>query len=98
VKKFPLSYGTFLSGRLWRDLPIDYLRREVSGAGRVFPRGRCWRRGWKQDRADPHARERALNIAREHPPAGVFPAEAIAKIQEVLESIGDTSCPECPLD
>jgi len=43
------------------------------------------------------ARERALNIARKHPPAGVFPDEAIAKVQEVLESIGDT-CPGCPPD
>jgi hypothetical protein len=37
LKEFPLPYSTFLGGRLGRDLPIDYLRREFGGAGRAFP-------------------------------------------------------------
>jgi hypothetical protein len=55
----------------------------------------CEDHGWMQDRADPHARERAFTIARKHAPPGVPPEEARAAIVEVLESIGD-SCPECP--
>ena len=55
----------------------------------------CEEHGWMQDRADPHARERALDIARQDPPAGVCAQTAAAAITEVLDSIGDT-CPECP--
>ncbi|RXH23028.1 hypothetical protein XH94_37210 [Bradyrhizobium zhanjiangense] len=55
----------------------------------------CEEHGWAQDRADPHARERALDIARRDPPPGISPAEAVAEVRDVLESIGDT-CPECP--
>jgi hypothetical protein len=47
-----------------------------------------------QDRADPHAWERA---ARGDPPAGVSPDAAAAEVRDVLNSIGDT-CPECPPD
>jgi hypothetical protein len=57
----------------------------------------CEEHGWIQDRADPHARERALDIARRDPPAGILLDEALATIIEVLDSIGDT-CPECPPD
>jgi hypothetical protein len=57
----------------------------------------CEEHGWMQDRADPHARERAFDIAQEDPPAGLSRAEAIAEIEDVLASIGDT-CPECPPD
>jgi hypothetical protein len=32
----------------------------------------CEEHGWMQDRADPRARERALDIARQYPPAGVI--------------------------
>jgi hypothetical protein len=46
-----------------------------------------------QDRANPHAREQAFEIARRDPPAGLTVTEAIAAIGEVLEGIGDT-CPE----
>ena len=53
--------------------------------------------GWMQDRADPHARERALVIARQDPPTGVAPEEAVAEVRDVLDSIGDT-CPGCPAD
>jgi hypothetical protein len=55
----------------------------------------CEEHGWLQDRADPDARARALDIAGQDPPAGVSRNEAIAEIKEVLDSIGDT-CPECP--
>ncbi|MBR0902620.1 hypothetical protein [Bradyrhizobium liaoningense] len=54
----------------------------------------CGEHGWMQDRCDPHARERAFDVARQHPPAGVSPEAAAEAIAEVLDSIGDT-CPEC---
>ena len=54
----------------------------------------CEEHGWMIDRGDPHARERALNIARRDSPPGLSPEEAVAEIRDLLESIGDT-CPEC---
>jgi hypothetical protein len=57
----------------------------------------CEIHGWMQDRADPHARERAFDLARQDPPQQLSATEAIAEIEEVLNSIGDT-CPECPPD
>ncbi|WP_439360128.1 hypothetical protein [Bradyrhizobium sp. DASA03007] len=57
----------------------------------------CEEHGWMQDRADPHARERAFDIARQDPPADVSRDAAEAAVRDVLDSIGDT-CPECPLD
>jgi hypothetical protein len=54
----------------------------------------CADHGWMQDRADPHARARAVDFARQDPPAGMSPDAAAAELQEVLDSIGDT-CPEC---
>jgi hypothetical protein len=57
----------------------------------------CEEHGWMQDRADPHARERAIPIARQDPPAGFSPDDSVAAIEDVLGSIGDT-CPECPPD
>jgi hypothetical protein len=57
----------------------------------------CEEHGWMQDRADPHARERAFVIARDDPPSGVSSEEAIAALNDVLNSIGDT-CPDCPSD
>jgi hypothetical protein len=53
--------------------------------------------GWMQDRADPHARERAFEIASLDPLDGLSRAEAVAEIEDLLASIGDT-CPECPPD
>jgi hypothetical protein len=55
----------------------------------------CEIHGWMQDRADPDARQHAVAVARDDPPRGVSPDEAIAEIREVLDSIGD-ACPECP--
>jgi hypothetical protein len=54
----------------------------------------CEEHGWAQDRADPHARERAFDRARLDAPTGVSPDDAVAEVREVLDSIGDT-CPEC---
>jgi len=54
----------------------------------------CEEHGWAKDRADPHAREHALHIARQEPPEGLSPDQAIEEVREVLRSIGDT-CPEC---
>lgn len=54
----------------------------------------CEEHGWSKDRADPHAREHALHIARHEPPEGLSPDQAIEEVREVLRSIGDT-CPEC---
>lgn len=55
----------------------------------------CEYHGWAKDRADPHAREHAVDIARRDPPPGLSPDAAVAEVREVLESIGD-GCPECP--
>ena len=55
----------------------------------------CEEHGWMRDRADPHARERALVIARQDPPPGVSSERAIAAVRDALDSIGDV-CPECP--
>ena len=55
----------------------------------------CEEHGWMRNRGDPHARDRALDIARENPPPGISPQAAAVAVAEVLESIGDT-CPECP--
>ena len=57
----------------------------------------CEEHGWRQDRADPHARDRAFDVARQDPPAGVSSQAAAVAIAEVLDSIGDT-CPECPTE
>jgi hypothetical protein len=54
----------------------------------------CEAHGWAKDRADPHAREHAILIARENPPPGVSANQAAHEVLEVLDSIGDT-CPEC---
>jgi len=55
----------------------------------------CEEHGWAQDRADPHARERAIDLARQAPPTGISAEVAVAEVRDVLDSIGDT-CPECP--
>jgi hypothetical protein len=57
----------------------------------------CEEHGWMRDHADPHARQRALLMARQDPPLGVSPDVAAAAVAELLGSIGDT-CPDCPTD
>jgi|SRR5712664_3721502 len=44
--------------------------------------------GWMRDRADPHARERALSIAWQDPPPGASPDEAVAAVRDALDTIG----------
>jgi hypothetical protein len=46
------------------------------------------------DHADPHARERALELVQHNPPSGLSPASTSVAVPEILESKGDT-CPEC---
>jgi hypothetical protein len=55
----------------------------------------CEEHGWMRDRADPHAGARALAAARRDPPPGVSRDDAVAAVENVLCSIGD-SCPDCP--
>jgi hypothetical protein len=57
----------------------------------------CEPHGWMQDRADPHARAHAFDIARRDPPPEVSCQAAVGAIAEVLEGIGDT-CSECAPD
>jgi hypothetical protein len=57
----------------------------------------CEEHGWVTDRADPHAREHAFDIAKQNPPDGISAREAVAEVRDVLDSIGDT-CPDCPAD
>ncbi|MHC2277240.1 hypothetical protein ACVME8_003851 [Bradyrhizobium diazoefficiens] len=57
----------------------------------------CEEHGWAKDRADPHARERAFDAARQDPPVGISADDAVEEVRDVLDSIGDT-CPECPPD
>ena len=45
---------------------------------------KCEEHGWMQDRADPHARERAFAVARRDPPSGVSPDAAVAEVCDVL--------------
>ena len=45
----------------------------------------CEEHGWIQDRADPHACERAFDIARQDSPPGVSAQAAAVAIAEVLE-------------
>jgi hypothetical protein len=54
----------------------------------------CEEHGWAKDRADPHAHELALDIARQEPPDDLSPDQAVAEVRDVLDSIGDT-CPDC---
>jgi len=55
----------------------------------------CEEHGWMKDRADPHARDRAVEMARSEVPPGMTVDQAVAAIEDFLSSIGD-SCPECP--
>jgi hypothetical protein len=55
---------------------------------------KCEEHGWMKEKGDPHARERALDLAKSDPPAGCSSEQAVAELLEVLDSIGD-ECPEC---
>ena len=55
----------------------------------------CDEHSWMQDRADPHARARAILVAEQDPPSGVSREQAVEAIEDVLGSIGDT-CPGMP--
>lgn len=57
----------------------------------------CEDHGWMRDRADPHARDHAIAIARQDPAPGLSPDAAAAEVHQVLDAIGDV-CPECPLE
>jgi hypothetical protein len=46
------------------------------------------------DATDPDAWRRARRIASEHSFKGASPAEAIAAVEDIMRSVGD-SCPEC---
>jgi hypothetical protein len=54
----------------------------------------CDEHGHMKDRTDPHALERAREIARQEPFSGNSPAQALAAIDDVMNSIGD-ACPGC---
>jgi hypothetical protein len=54
----------------------------------------CEKHGWAKELADPHARQHAFDLACQDAPAGISAADAVAEVQVVLDSIGDT-CPEC---
>lgn len=71
-----------------RGWAIDVLQED----GAIYE---CEEHGWARDRADPHARERAVDLARRHPPAGTSGDQDVAEVLDMLDSIGDT-CPECP--
>jgi hypothetical protein len=54
----------------------------------------CDEHGHMKDHADPHALEHAREIARQGPPPGTSPDQAMAALDDVMLSIGD-SCPDC---
>ena len=72
--------------------PRGWAIKVLQEAGAIYE---CEEHGWAKDRADPHARERALEFARQDPPDGVSVREAVAEVRDVLNSLGD-NCPECP--
>jgi hypothetical protein len=55
----------------------------------------CEEHGHIRDRStDPHAWDRAREIARAEPFPGTSPVLAVAAIDDVMRSVGDT-CPDC---
>lgn len=50
----------------------------------------CEEHGWAKDRADPYTREHAVDIARQEPPDGISPDEAVAEVRALPESVGNT--------
>ncbi|MBR0850261.1 hypothetical protein JQ543_21120 [Bradyrhizobium diazoefficiens] len=74
-----------------RRTPGGWAISVLQGAGAIRE---CEEHGWMQDRADPHARERAFEIDRQDAPPGSSPEAAVAEVHDVLAAIGNT-CPEC---
>ncbi|MEH2539488.1 hypothetical protein V1278_007495 [Bradyrhizobium sp. AZCC 1577] len=54
----------------------------VSVLQEAGPIRECEEHGWMQARADPHAQQRALVIARQDPPSGVSPEAAVAEVRD----------------
>jgi hypothetical protein len=54
----------------------------------------CDVHGHMKDRTDQHALEHARETAQQDPPPGTSPDQAVAAIDNVMASIGD-SCPDC---
>ncbi|MEH2528582.1 hypothetical protein V1288_006491 [Bradyrhizobium sp. AZCC 2176] len=54
----------------------------VSVLQEAGPIRECEEHGWMQARADPHAQERALVIARQDPPSGVSLEAAVAEVRD----------------
>lgn len=55
---------------------------------------KCPEHGYMQCRGHPDARAEAFALAREEPPAGLSPEDAVAALRDILGGMGD-SCPEC---
>jgi len=55
----------------------------------------CEEHGWRQDRADPHARDRGS--LRGDARGRILAGDVEGALAEVLDSIGD-DCPECPAE
>ena len=68
---------------LKRELP-DFRTVERWAMGLLLEAGaihKCDQHGWAKDRTDPHARDEALQTAREEPPAVLSPKEAVAAVR-----------------
>jgi hypothetical protein len=62
--------GAYEKGKTTRD--PDATRLGISVLQETGAIRECEAHGWMQDRADPHARQRAFDIARRDPPTGVL--------------------------
>jgi hypothetical protein len=104
VKALTLSVDT----RLERPPAVPQCASTQSAGGRRrrFPLGKSWSgSSWTADVRDEIAgsgcvafsrlvRTRGPVIARQDPPSGISPEEAVAEVRDVLDSLGD-ACPEC---
>lgn len=76
---------------LTRDQRPDFRTMDRWAIGLLLEVGaihECDQHGWAKDRMDPHAREEARRLAREEPPAGLSPQEAVNAVRQALESGG----------
>ncbi len=55
---------------------------------------KCHHHGYMQCRGDPNAHIVAFGAARDDPPIGLSPEQAVAALQDVLGGVGDI-CPDC---